>query len=383
MACFQALRPGLLALATQEESDRTQASAPTPYGARPQDKSVASGEELVFRQKLPRETPPAVSRSPSPDVVEVSESGEEISSVACPVCNQRMTAELLQRKHLDECLQGKSAPKRRRETLRREILLFFQPRKKPDVDHLKFYFAEPHRHHHDTRRIPKMDYASLLTPKLKEKLALLHLASHGTRAQLELRYNQFYLLHNANLDSSHPVLDLELRQRLNQWEKSHLAFSAPVGANTLFGDSLSHKNISDKDFPVAAWVQRYRLDFRRLVRQARRSRKVPTTVEQAPVSLGSASPKANTVSMNNVSGDATDSANTVNSADPGLNCGTVNTRVSAQPGSDAQEERISVSSAPTTTSAPTTSSASPPSKPTASASETFDFSASALFVPPE
>lgn len=265
VACFQALRPELIALATAPEAELAKTREMS-------SKSTEHGATAPVLNVKPQNTPnrPAalsVSRSVSPEVVEVSESGEEIPHVSCPVCNQRMTAEVLQRKHLDECLRGKSAPKRRR-----EILLFFQPRKKPEVDHLKFYFAEAHRHHHDTRRIPKMDYASLLTPKLKEKLTLLHLSALGTRAQLELRYNHFYLLHNANLDSSRPVPDLELRQRLNQWEKSHLAFSAPVGANTVFGDVLSHKSISDKDFPVALWVERYRADFRRLVRQARRSR---------------------------------------------------------------------------------------------------------------
>lgn len=244
--CFQALRPALLEL-------------------------LAGTEEKILA-------------TPDAEVIEVSD-GEKLSlgspkttpklstpvgdQVLCPVCSESMSAEYLQRSHLDDCLSGKkkASPKRKRT----EIALFFK--KKPKTDHEQFYFSQPDKHHPTVKTLPKVDFASLSTPKLKEKLASLKLATLGTRSQLELRYNHYYILHNANLDSNRPVSDLALRQKLNQWEKSHLAFAAPIATSTLYGASLSHKNISDKDFPVAAWVEQYKDEFRTLVKAAKKSAK--------------------------------------------------------------------------------------------------------------
>lgn len=206
----------------------------------------------------------------------------------CPVCGHVMNADHLQRHHINLCLEGKkdtslqAAPKRKQ----KDVSLFFQRRTRaktesPEVDHERFYFQEGHKHQRESKRIPKIDFASLSTSKVKEKLAALKLATLGSRAQLELRYNHYYLLQNSNLDSNRPVSDLELRQRLNQWEKSHQAFSAPVASNTIFGDVLSHKSLSDKDFPVKAWLDKYRDEFRLLVRAAKKSRK-----RRAQVALG-------------------------------------------------------------------------------------------------
>lgn len=261
VSCFQDLRPALIALATQsQEQDDIRStqnetnSVLKNVGHR--DNMVSSSSEKE-KKKLQEEKDSGVIEVP------------DTENVSCPVCNERMPADLLQRKHLDECLRGTTRPKRRRT----EILLFFQPRKKREIDHEHFYFSEAHKHHHEARRMPKMDYASLSTPKLKEKLAQLHLSILGTRSQLEMRYNHYYLLHNSNLDSSRPVLDLELRQKLKQWERSHSAFSAAASPNPLFGDLISHKSITDKDFSVLVWMDKYKQEFHALVRAAKRSRR--------------------------------------------------------------------------------------------------------------
>lgn len=263
VACYESVRPDVIELATKRE--------------------VREGDGGT-RQNLPK--PTKANKEPENEVIEVLDEPEADSapltpltpppgSVSCPICGEHMSAEFLQRKHLDECLSGKkkSIPKSVTAKRKREsISLFFQPRKKSkEVDHEKFYFAQADKHHHDTRKLPKLDFGSVTTPKLKEKLSALKLAVSGTRPQLELRYNQFYLLHNSNLDLSRPALDLELRQKLNQWEKLHLGFSAPVSVNTIFGDQLSHKSITDKDFPVGAWLEKFRDEFRELTRAARRS----------------------------------------------------------------------------------------------------------------
>lgn len=274
VACFQSTRPDLIRLATIDNDTTSETDTPqgtpqrakTPNAADAEIIEVSDDPESDSRTESSNSRTEATTRTTPPP-----------GSVQCPICGNSMSADYLQRKHIDECLSGKrklpvvaAVAKRKREG----ISLYFQSRKKSkEVDHEHFYFAQADKHHHETKRMAKLDYASVSTPKLKEKLAALKLLVLGTRPQLELRYNQFYLLFNSNLDSSRPVSDLELRQKLNQWEKSHLAFSAPVSVNSIFGDALSHKNITDKDFPAKAWQEKFKDEFRDLVRAARKSRK--------------------------------------------------------------------------------------------------------------
>lgn len=251
--CFERLRPELLEQLKAPEPAKTEQKADTENSSRqaPEPEIIEVSDE----DPKPREIPP--------------------DHVQCPVCGQSMDADFLQRSHLDDCLSGKKAklPPSRPAKRPRGISSFFQPKKRQDVDHSSFYFSQAEKHRHEIKKIPKVDFGSLATPKIKEKLALLKLPTTGTRAQLELRYNHYYVLHNSNSDSSHPVTDLALRQKLLQWEKSHAAFSAAAASGGLFADSLSHKTISDKDFPVGVWLSTYKKEFRQLVRAARRSQK--------------------------------------------------------------------------------------------------------------
>lgn len=257
--CFQTLRPQLLELLQGESNSRP---------LTPETEVIEISDEL--------ELPKTVSSGnlPKSEISKSDTSKSDPQAVQCPVCSESMTADYLQRCHLDDCLSGKAKPvpaKRKRN----EIALFFQRKRvaKKETDHENFYFEQAEKHHHDTKKLPKIDFGSVSTPKLKEKLTSLKLSSLGTRPQLELRYNHYYILHNSNLDSSRPVTDLVLRQKLNQWEKSHLAFTAPVGTNNLFGDSLSHKSLTDKDFPVGAYLEKYKDEFKELVKAARKSAK--------------------------------------------------------------------------------------------------------------
>lgn len=256
---WQTLRPSLLELLKKDENEKPASSPKTTSPAAEVIEISDDVEETGVKESSNDSNKPTV---PS-----------RTETVSCPICNQSMTAEFLQTSHLDDCLSGKRpkmpkplAPKRKT-----EISSFFQPRKRQEVDPAEFYFLRPEKHHHEVKKLPKMDFPSLATAKLKSKLSSLKLSTSGTRNQLELRYNQYYLLHNSNLDSSHPVSDLVLRQRLMQWEKSHLAFSNSHGGSSIFGDALSHKSITDKDFPVGAWLEKYHEEFRDLIKKARAS----------------------------------------------------------------------------------------------------------------
>lgn len=260
--CYQSLRSDLLQLLRAQEEEKQQ----------PSQRHQSPEAEII---EIPDDGSPVKSLGPVPNDNKRPTVPARQEYVSCPVCSQSMTAEFLQASHLDDCLSGKKTkvPKPAPAKRKTEIASFFQPKKRQQIDHSSFYFSQPEKHHHEVKKIPKMDFASLTTPKLKNKLSALKLATTGSRTQLELRYNHYYLLHNSNLDSSHPVSDLVLRQRLMQWEKSHQAFSSPHGGNGVFGDSLSHKSLTDKDFPVGAWLDKYHDEFRRLVKQARASAK--------------------------------------------------------------------------------------------------------------
>lgn len=201
--------------------------------------------------------------------------------VDCPICSKKMTAQILQSRHIDECLGYKKATPRKKNAASSSsaISSFFQ-QPKPIVssvpratkDHLNFYFNEVDKHNAaETKKLPKLDFKSLSTPRLKEKLSQIRLLTAGTRTQLELRYNQFYILFNSNLDSNHPVLEKVLHQRLNQWEGSHLAFGSSAGSDLFSSRSISFKLITDKDFLVKRWLQEYRKQFKGLIKNARMS----------------------------------------------------------------------------------------------------------------
>ncbi|CAH2352209.1 postreplication repair E3 ubiquitin-protein ligase Rad18p [[Candida] railenensis] len=220
--------------------------------------------------------------------------------VECPICSKIMSAEILQTNHIDNCL-SRSPSDSPKPSGSAGISSFFQPKvssstsasnlsssssndsnnfgssykKKSNQD---FYFKEASKHHNDIKKLPKLDFSSLTTPRLKDKLVNLKLPTQGTRIQLELRYNQYYILFNSNLDSSHPVSEKVLKQKLNQWELSHSSFSSNQvnSKNSLFdfgGSNPTLKNITDKNFSVSEWLNAYKGEFARLTRLAKKSMK--------------------------------------------------------------------------------------------------------------
>lgn len=206
--------------------------------------------------------------------------------VECPICSEIMAADILQIKHIDDCLSGKKTQlttgnkfkTTKKKNTKSGIDSFFQrpsekssPISTPKLEQCKFYFDEVPRNILDAKKLPKLDYASLTTPKLKEKMATLKLPLQGTRQQLELRYNHYYVLFNSNLDSNHPAPEKILKQKLSQWEHSHLAFNSPT--NDLFSSKsqLSFKSITDNDFSAKEWLKFYRKEYKQLIKQAKKT----------------------------------------------------------------------------------------------------------------
>ncbi|CUM45264.1 Postreplication repair E3 ubiquitin-protein ligase RAD18 [Debaryomyces fabryi] len=328
--CYSKFRPILLELLKKEESEHaydksTSPSSDTPSNLEESRKRASSDQEVIEISSDDNNTP------------ELSEISSEITKkkikteastnsrnaiptrnemVECPICSEVMSADLLQTQHIDYCLSGKSQPSSSRftgtsalkyQTMKKRlsnkanngISSFFKPadNNKPITaavgkfdlsksDNQNFYFDEVSKHHHnDVKKLPKLDFGSLTTPKLKEKLSHLKLPVQGTRNQLELRYNHYYILFNSNLDSNHPLSEKVLRQKLNQWELSHLAFTNQGSTSTLFNNgSPSVKSITDKNFSVKEWLDANKNEFKSLVKAARASIK-NTNAKNTPSSV--------------------------------------------------------------------------------------------------
>ncbi|KAG7194670.1 E3 ubiquitin-protein ligase rad18 [Scheffersomyces spartinae] len=209
----------------------------------------------------------------------VSPSPSSDNMAECPICGEIMPADIIERKHLDDCLKGKKT-KPSKSTKRTKnnsstqgnILSFFtanNERKKRQIihkrDHEHYYFHEASTHGDlEHKKLPKLDFSSLSTSKLKEKLSALEIPTSGTRQQLELRYNHYYVLYNSNLDCNHPLVEKVLRLKLSQWESSHLAFTP-----TTTRHYNSSKLITDKDFLPTLWVASHRDEFLELTRAAK------------------------------------------------------------------------------------------------------------------
>lgn len=280
---FRLLRPRLLELLSGDDAVAETGATPDPHEHHLLDDSIEVVGEL---KKRPVD---------SSDDVEVL--GE---SLQCPVCSRSMPADFIQLKHLDMCLRGlgdQALPKpsaKRAKTSRGSILTFFQQNRTPPPTRLtdssreatnspggddraeKFILQAALHNRNESKRLPKLDFSSTSTPKLKERLAQLKLPTLGTRNQLELRYNQYHVLSNANLDAVHPQDDRVLRHQLRQWEQSHLAF---LTSNTTLFDShnllVSHRNITDKNFLATEWMRAYGDHFKELEQAARQLIKRP------------------------------------------------------------------------------------------------------------
>ncbi|WEJ93496.1 E3 ubiquitin-protein ligase rad18 [Yamadazyma tenuis] len=271
--CFKSLRPFLLDFLQPPSNDSVSST------------SDRTEIRSVPKRKLP--SPETSSLPDSDDVIIISEEDEPMKrtklsadEAECPICNKKMEPEFLQNTHIDNCLNGHSdvLPKEKPGGGKKGISAFFKPRAKNNesnsaenalkINHSDFYFNSAEKHVVKEIRLAKLDFNSLSVPKLKEKLHAIGIPTTGSRHQLELRYNQYYILFNANLDSSHPVDVRVLRQRLSRWESSHVAFTN-AGNGSIFGGRMSTRSITDKQFSVTEWQQAYHQDFKELTRRAR------------------------------------------------------------------------------------------------------------------
>jgi len=146
---------------------------------------------------------------------------QEEKKGVCPICNKMLPLRLIETTHIDACLanpqpavqtstsSSKKSPTKTMTT----------PMRSSTPDSPSPYF-QPKEVNSDLKKLTKLDYASLSTSALKQKLTKLELPVTGTRNQLENRYNEYLILWNANCDSVIPKNPKVLRKQLSQWENS-------------------------------------------------------------------------------------------------------------------------------------------------------------------
>ncbi|CAI5760651.1 unnamed protein product [Candida verbasci] len=253
--CYKEIRPYLLKLIKNEEQNEANGTHENNGKRKQEEKEV----QVVKKPKV-----------------------EDPNLVECPVCNQLLPMETLQNtNHIDECGLKRTVASRlrtRNTSKPSSISSFFKsspnesppssPNNNPNtvptkLGHDEYYFNS--KTNVPIKRLAKLDYSSLTTPKLKEKLSALTLPINGNRNQLELRYNEYFVLFNSNLDSNRPVSEKVLLQKLQKWESSHSAFK-------IVRNSIS-KSITDKNFSVKEWMDEYSDEFKELVKSAKQSMK--------------------------------------------------------------------------------------------------------------
>jgi E3 ubiquitin-protein ligase RAD18 len=121
-------------------------------------------------------------------------------------------------------------------------------------------------------RLPTLSYDLLKETALRKKLRELGIPEWGPKALMMRRHTEYLNLHNANCDSPKPKTKRELLSELDIWERTQGGM-APIAGSGM-GSSLGG-GAQKKDFDTEAWSRNHDDDFRKLIEQARRNRKVP------------------------------------------------------------------------------------------------------------
>ncbi|RLV96582.1 Postreplication repair E3 ubiquitin-protein ligase RAD18 [Spathaspora sp. JA1] len=298
VSCYVSLRPFLLKFLQSEDKSDDDNSVVEINKTSDVSKKRALEEEIIEVSDSNDDESDHIQQDVS-NKRRKSESPEDEELVSCPVCSTQMSADFLQSSHLDDCLSGKITKKyvvkekKKQQQPRNSISSFFKPRVShnstttstsnppENLGNEQYYFKPTSRHNPEIKRLPKLDFSSLITPKLKEKLAAINLPTHGTRNQLELRYNQYFVLYNSNLDSNRPISEKILKQKLNQWELSHREFNNNHNGDLFTSQrGISHRSITDKNFSVNEWMNEYNQDFKQLIKIARASAKKSSTTNK-------------------------------------------------------------------------------------------------------
>lgn len=263
MTTFLAARPQAIKIARDErdKADITKKSTKRKRTVLESDEAAAVEKEGRTTRSKSRRT--VASQGSQADVIEVEDSDEDASFepdepqddglVDCPLgCGKRMKIESVE-PHLDRCEDERAAEKRAKS--RTPVAGLNSSRTSSR--------NTPRIAPRPQDRISELNYSLLKEGAMRKKMDELGLPGFGSKQLMVRRHTEWVNLWNANCDSSSPRSKRELLQDLDTWERTQ-GGRAPV-TNQGYG-------IMRKDFDGDGWANKNKVDFARLIADAKRKK---------------------------------------------------------------------------------------------------------------
>ena len=260
---FLVARPQAIKIAREErdKADDTKKSTKRKRAILESDEATAVEKEGRTTRSKSRRT--VASQGSQADVIEVEDSDEDASFepdepqddglVECPLgCGKRMKIESVE-PHLDRCEEEKAAEKRAKS--RTPVAATTSSRTSSR--------NTPRIAPRPQDRISELNYSLLKEGAMRKKMDELGLPGFGSKQLMVRRHTEWVNLWNANCDSSNPRSKRELLQDLDTWERTQ-GGRAPV-TNQGYG-------IMRKDFDGDGWANKNKVDFARLIADAKRKK---------------------------------------------------------------------------------------------------------------
>jgi len=271
VSTFLVARPQAIKIAREErdKADNAKKSTKRKRAILESDEAAAVEKEGRTTRSKSRRT--IVSQGSQADAIEVDDSDEDASFepeepqddglVECPLgCGKRMKIESVE-PHLDRCEEEKAAEKRAKS--RTPVAGLSSSRTSSR--------NTPRITPRPQDRISELNYSLLKETAMRKKMDELGLPGFGSKQLMVRRHTEWVNLWNANCDSSSPRSKRELLQDLDTWERTQ-GGRAPA-TNQGYG-------IMRKDFDGDGWANKNKVDFARLIADAKRKKATAATAPE-------------------------------------------------------------------------------------------------------
>lgn len=259
VSTFLAARPQALKIARAERDEASKDRKPAKRKRAVLDSDDIAEAEGGGRTTRSKSRRTVASQSSQHEPIEVEDSDEDGSFepekpkddglIECPLgCGKRMKIEAVE-PHLDRCEDEKEAEKK--------------AKSQTSTGGLNSSRASQRNTLRPQDRISELNYSLLKETAMRKKMDELGLPSFGSKQLMVRRHTEWVNLWNANCDSSNSRSKRELLHDLDTWERTQ-GGRAPT-TNQGYG-------IMRKDFDGNSWANKNKVDFSRLIADARRKK---------------------------------------------------------------------------------------------------------------